>query len=122
MPRTPLEHVGIAGMTGAFLFGPTDRRGVDDARLAAHEVDGLQIRNGWGEAIWRPVQNPETLQISAFLDQDPKGFGLIQRARAYGDYQDDVQRWEKRPSLWIEPLGSWARGCRSTAGAPARSS
>ncbi|AWB25601.1 glucan biosynthesis protein D [Methylobacterium currus] len=109
-PRTNLEHVGIAGMTGAYLFGPTDHRSVDDARPAAHEIDGLQIRNGWGEAIWRPVQNPETLQISAFLDQDPKGFGLIQRARAYADYQDDVQRWEKRPSLWVEPLGSWGPG------------
>ncbi|GJD49985.1 Glucans biosynthesis protein G [Methylobacterium crusticola] len=107
-PRTPLEHVGIAGMTGAYLFGPTDHRNVDDARPAAHEIDGLQIRNGWGEALWRPVQNPETLQISAFLDQDPKGFGLVQRARAYGDYQDDVQRWERRPSLWVEPLGTWA--------------
>ncbi|WP_407521192.1 glucan biosynthesis protein [Methylobacterium oryzisoli] len=109
-PRTPLEHVGIAGMTGAYLFGSTDRRTIDDARAAAHEIDGLQIRNGWGEAIWRPVQNPETLQISAFLDQDPKGFGLVQRERDYAGFEDDVQRWERRPSLWIEPFSTWGPG------------
>ena len=26
-----------------------------------------------GEWLWRPLQNPETLQISAFVDQDPEG-------------------------------------------------
>jgi periplasmic glucans biosynthesis protein len=109
-PRTPLDHVGIGGMTGAYLFGATDHRNADDARPAAHEVGGLQIRNGWGEAIWRPVQNPETLQISAFLDQDPKGFGLVQRDRDYAAFQDDVQHWERRPSLWIEPYSTWSPG------------
>ncbi|MGY2049838.1 glucan biosynthesis protein [Methylobacterium sp. JK268] len=109
-PRTPLDHVGIGGMTGAFLFGPADRRNVDDPRPAAHEVGGLQMSNGGGEALWRPVQNPETLQISSFLDQDPKGFGLVQRHRAYADYQDDVQHWERRPSLWIEPFSTWQPG------------
>ncbi|MFE1598013.1 glucan biosynthesis protein [Methylobacterium sp. ID0610] len=109
-PRTTLEHVGIGGMTGAYLFGAADHRAVDDARPAAHEICGLQIRNGWGEAIWRPVQNPETLQISSFLDQDPKGFGLVQRDRDYAAYQDDVQRWERRPSLWVEPYNTWGPG------------
>ncbi|ACA19819.1 periplasmic glucan biosynthesis protein MdoG [Methylobacterium sp. 4-46] len=109
-PRTSLDHVGLGGMTGAYLFGPADHRNTDDARPAAHEIGGLQIRNGGGEALWRPVQNPETLQISSFLDQDPKGFGLVQRHRDYADYQDDVQHWERRPSLWIEPFGTWQPG------------
>ncbi|WP_163571168.1 glucan biosynthesis protein, partial [Klebsiella pneumoniae] len=66
--------------------------------------------NGGGEAIWRPVHNPESLQISSFLDRGPKGFGLMQRERAYADFEDDVQRWEERPSLWLEPRGDWGEG------------
>jgi glucan biosynthesis protein len=38
---------------------------------------------------------------------DPKGFGLVQRDRDYAAFEDDVQRWERRPSLWIEPLSTW---------------
>jgi glucans biosynthesis protein len=83
---------------------------VDDARPAVYESKGLQILNGQGEWLWRPLQNPETLQISAFVDTAPKGFGLLQRDRAYEVFQDDDQRFERRPSLWIEPLGDWGQG------------
>ena len=43
--------------------------------------NGLQMLTGKGEWIWRPVANRETLQISAFVDQNPRGFGLLQRNR-----------------------------------------
>ena len=66
--------------------------------------------NGQGEWLWRPLHNPETLQISAFVDTSPKGFGLVQRERSYEAFQDDDQRFERRPSLWIEPLGDWGAG------------
>jgi periplasmic glucans biosynthesis protein len=109
-PRVNLDHVGIAGMAASYLFGPNDRRNVDDARPAVYEVSGLNIVNGQGEWIWRPLQNPETLQISAFIDKNPRGFGLMQRERDYLTFQDDDQRFEKRPSLWVEPLGDWGEG------------
>ena len=66
--------------------------------------------NGQGEWLWRPLHNPETLQISAFVDSSPRGFGLLQRDRSYEAFQDDEQRFERRPSLWIEPLGDWGQG------------
>ena len=66
--------------------------------------------NGQGEWLWRPLSNPETLQISAFVDKAPRGFGLLQRDRAFEAFQDDEQRFERRPSLWIEPLGDWGQG------------
>jgi glucans biosynthesis protein len=109
-PRVNLEHVGLGGMGGTYFFGPNDRRNVDDARPAVHEVSGLQVLNGQGEWLWRPVHNPETLQISAFLDNNPRGFGLLQRERDYNAFQDDDQRFERRPSLWIEPIGEWGPG------------
>lgn len=108
--RAAIDHLGLGGMQASALFGPLDRRGVDDARAAAFSADGLQIRNGAGEAIWRPVRNPDTLQVSSFMDENPKGFGLTQRARAYDAFADDVQHWERRPSLWLEPGDAWAAG------------
>lgn len=109
-PRVALEHVGLGGMGATFLFGPNVRRGSDDIRPAVYEASGLQILNGQGEWIWRPLNNPDTLQISAFLDQNPRGFGLVQRERDFAAFQDDAQHLERRPSLWIEPIGEWAQG------------
>ena len=109
-PRVNLEHVGVGGMGSTFLFGPNDRRNIDDVRPGVYESTGLQMLNGRGEWLWRPLQNPETLQISAFVDATPRGFGLLQRERSYEAFQDDEQRYERRPSLWIEPLGDWGPG------------
>lgn len=109
-PRVNLEHVGLGGIASTYFYGPNDRRNADDIRPAVHESSGLQMLNGQGEWLWRPLHNPENLQISAFVDQSPKGFGLLQRERSYEAFQDDEQRFERRPSLWIEPLGDWGQG------------
>jgi glucans biosynthesis protein len=109
-PRANLEHVGLGGMGSSYFFGPNERRSVDDVRPAVHKSKGLQMLNGSGEWLWRPLRNPQTLQISAFLDRNPRGFGLLQRDRDYAAFQDDAQRWERQPSLWIEPIGEWSEG------------
>jgi len=109
-PRVNLDHVGIAGMTSTFLFGPNSRAAADDVRMGVYESKGLQILNGQGEWIWRPLTNPTALQISAFLDADPRGFGLLQRDRDFAAFEDNDQRYERRPSLWVEALGDWSEG------------
>jgi periplasmic glucans biosynthesis protein len=108
--RAAIDHIGIAPMQASFLFGPNKRRNVDDLRPAVHEVNGLQMLNGKGEWIWRPLSNPEQLQISSFIDENPRGFGLLQRDRDFGSFQDDDNRFDLRPSLWIEPIGDWGPG------------
>ncbi|MCX7324920.1 MAG: glucan biosynthesis protein [Hyphomicrobiales bacterium] len=108
--RVQLDNVGFGGMMGNFLFAPQRRRVFDDVRPAVHEVSGLQMRTGAEEWVYRPLNNPEQLQVSAFIDQNPRGFGLVQRERDYGAFQDDDQRFELRPSVWIEPLGDWGAG------------
>jgi glucans biosynthesis protein len=114
-PRVNLEHVGLGGMGSTFLFGPNVRRTTDDLRPAVYDAAGLQMFNGRGEWLWRPLNNPDTLQISAFVDENPRGFGLIQRERDAGHFQDDAQQPERRPSVWIEPIGEWAQGaCNSS--------
>jgi periplasmic glucans biosynthesis protein len=109
-PRSDIAQAGLSPITSMFLFGPNDRRGFDDWRSAVHDSTGLELRTGHDERIWRPLTNPRDLQISAFSDVSLRGFGLMQRARAFADYQDLESRYEKRPSLWIEPIGDWGEG------------
>ncbi|MGO4570859.1 glucan biosynthesis protein [Microvirga sp. 2TAF3] len=109
-PRVNLDHVGLAGMGSTYFYGPNNRRNTDDIRPGVYKSSGLQMLNGKGEWLWRPLQNPETLQISAFVDENPRGFGLLQRDRSFDAFQDDEARFERRPSLWIEPLSDWKQG------------
>jgi periplasmic glucans biosynthesis protein len=109
-PRVDLTHVGLAPLTSMFFFGANDRVGIDDFRPAVHDSNGLAIWNGRGEWLWRPLINPETLQISAFVDDNPRGFGLLQRHRDFANFQDLEARYELRPSLWVEAIGGWGSG------------
>ena len=103
-PRVDLPSAGIAPLTSMFLFdGGMRRRHFDDVRAAVHDADGLAVITGDGERLWRPLANPGTLQVASFLDDSPQGFGLIQRARSFDDYGDTEARYERRPSVWIEP-------------------
>jgi periplasmic glucans biosynthesis protein len=109
-PRQAIELLGIAPLTSMFLFGPNDRQGVDDFRPQVHDSEGLQIWSGSGEWFWRPLVNPEQLRLSLFSDKDPKGFGLMQRTRAFEEYEDLEARYGLRPSLWVEPVEGWGQG------------
>ncbi|MEP1943943.1 MAG: glucan biosynthesis protein G [Sulfitobacter sp.] len=108
--RNDLPHVGIAPLTSMFLFDAKDRARFSDFRPNVHDSDGLLIHNGGGEVIWRPLANPTTLQISAFGDHNPKGFGLMQRKREFGDFNDLEALYHNRPSVWITPRGDWGAG------------
>ncbi len=109
-PRQDIKEAGIAPLTSMFFFDANDRVGVDDYRPAVHDSGGLAMRNGHGEELWRPLTNPADLQISLFSDVNPRGFGLMQRERHFQDFEDLEARFEKRPSLWIEPIGDWNAG------------
>jgi glucans biosynthesis protein len=109
-PRVDLTAFGIAPLTSMFLFDASNRVRFDDYRNAVHDSDGLQILNGAGERLWRPLANPRALQVSAFVDDSPKGFGLVQRKRQFGDYEDADGLFNLRPSLWIEPGTPWGPG------------
>ncbi|WP_424810512.1 glucan biosynthesis protein [Roseococcus sp. YIM B11640] len=109
-PRQEVAGVGIAPATSMFFFGPQDRAEVADFRPAVHDSDGLLMRTGQGEQIWRPLANPRDLQVSGFQDRGPRGFGLLQRARQFASYQDLGAEYHRRPSLWTEPLGDWGAG------------
>lgn len=109
-PRRSLPHVGIAPLTSMYFYGPAQKRIDRDYRPAVHNSEGLAVINGRGERLWRPLANPKMLQTSAFVDKDLKGFGLTQRTRAFSGYEDLENRYDKRPTAWIEPLDGWGDG------------
>lgn len=109
-PRKEIANVGIAPLTSMFLFDSINRTRVSDFRSAVHDSNGLSIHNGLGEQIWRPLNNPKRLQTSHFLDQNPRGYGLIQRARTLSHFQDLEAAYERRPSAWVEPRTGWGSG------------
>ena len=45
-----------------------------------------------------------------FLDKNPRGFGLMQRDRAFEHYEDLEARYDLRPSYFVEPVGDWGEG------------
>ena len=109
-PRTELDGIGLAPITSMYLHGENDYSRRDDFRPEVHDSDGLVMRTGGGEWIWRPLRNPAEPRISTFTDTTPRGFGLQQRDRSFAHYLDDGVYYDRRPNLWIEPSGDWGRG------------
>ena len=109
-PRADIDRAGLAPMSSMFYFGPNDHARVDDYRPAVHDSDGLMMLTGWGEQLWRPLANPVDLQISSFSDVNPRGFGLMQRRHDFAAYRDLESHYERRPSLWVEPIGDAGSG------------
>jgi glucans biosynthesis protein len=111
-PRKPIERLGIAPLTSMFFYAKNDRRGANDWRPEIHDSDGLSMLTGGGEWIWRPLTNPAQNHLNSFFDENPRGFGLLQRDRNWDHYQDDGVYYDRRPSLWVEPKSghSWGKG------------
>ena len=86
--RGSFTRFGIAPLTSMYWFSETRKPTAVD---------------------WRPLNNPGRVMASAFGDTNPKGFGLMQRDRAYDHYLDNVF-YDRRPSVWVEPKGDWGKG------------
>lgn len=109
-PRKTIERIGIAPLTSMFQYGENDRRVSDDFRPEIHDTDGLAMRTGAEEWIWRPLVNSPVVRVNSFMDTNPKGFGLLQRDRNFDHYLDDGAIYHDRPSVWVQPLGEWGKG------------
>lgn len=107
--RRDVKRLGLAPLTSMYWYSETVKPTAIDWRPEIHDSDGLALLTGAGERIWRPLNNPPRTVASAFADRGPRGFGLAQRDRAFDHYQDGVA-YERRPTLWVEPLGDWGEG------------
>jgi glucans biosynthesis protein len=108
-PRRKVERLGLAPLTSMFLHGNTTPAR-EDFRPSVHDSDGLAVWGSSGEWLWRPLANPKRLQLSLFTEQNLRGFGLLQRSRDFRDYQDLEAHYERRPSVWVEPVGGFGAG------------
>lgn len=107
--RDAVELLGMAPLTSMFLYDSKNRAAFDDFRPRVHDSEGLMIRRSDGVPLWRPLNNPPRLAESWFAE--PLGrFGLHQRARDFAAYQDAEARYDRRPSVTVEPVGDWAGG------------
>jgi len=109
-PRKPIERLGIAPLTSMYQYGENDRRMAWDWRPEIHDTDGLALWTGSGEWLWRPLVNPTGVRVNSYFDNNPRGFGLLQRDRNFDHYQDDGVFYDRRPSLWVEPRSQWGKG------------
>ncbi len=82
------------------------------ARL--RRADGQHRRGRVDLAARSPT--PTATRVAAFSDENPRGFGLIQRERKFENYQDLEAYYHLRPSAWVEPVGPVGQG----RGAPGR--
>jgi len=108
--RDHVSRLGIAPLTSMYLFGSNQPSKVLNYRHELHDSTGLSIHAGNDEWIWRPLNNPKHLAVSSFTVENPKGFGLLQRGREFDRYEDLDDRYDKRPSAWVEPRGDWGKG------------
>jgi glucans biosynthesis protein len=93
-----------------YYYGENSPRQSDDFRPEVHDSDGLEEQVGDGEWLWRPLVNPKALRVTSFADDNPRGFGLVQRDRDFDHYQDEEAHYQQRPSYWVAPLGNWGKG------------
>lgn len=108
--RNSVKKLGIAPLTSMYWFGENTREKRDDFRPEVHDSDGLLMRSGKGEWIWRPLDNLKFIQENSFVDEKPMGFGLLQRDRDFDHYKDLEAKYHLRPSTWIEPIRGFDRG------------
>lgn len=107
-PRKKIDRLGLAPLTSMFIRD-RDSKGYED-KGAIHDSDGLAMLTGTGEWIWRPLVKRRKPAISGMKDDNPRGFGLFQRNQNADDYDTPDFNYHRRPSYWVEPVGSWGPG------------
>ena len=108
--QAAIKTIGMAPLTSMFWFGKNSERKFDDYRTEVHDSDGLLVHMNNGEMFWRPLDNPPVMRHQIFHAPDIRGFGLFQRERAFGAYQDSFNLYHLEPSVWVEPHGDWHDG------------
>jgi glucans biosynthesis protein len=108
--RDEAAVIGLAPLTSMFWHGEDSRTTHGDFRPEVHDSDGLLLQRGSGEWLWRPLVNPDRMRMVEFADENPRGFGLLQRDRDFDHYQDLEAHYDARPNAWVEPMGNWGGG------------
>ena len=119
-PRNEIEKLGVAPLTSMIYHGENTLQCFTDFRPEVHDSDGMLVAFMTGEWLWRPIDNPERLQLSSIRLPNPRGFGLLQRDRDFDHYQDLETHMEIRPNGWVVPRDEWGGGHMELVEIPAK--
>jgi glucans biosynthesis protein len=95
-----------------FWYGENTGRPAGQARPEVHDSDGLAIEMADGSVMWRPLDAVDRLRTTSYpvVAGAMKRFGLFQRDRDFGSYEDTEARYDIRPSAWVEPVSGFEAG------------
>jgi glucans biosynthesis protein len=108
--RKKVDWLGVAPFSSMYLYGENAANHFGNFHPEIHDSDGLLVHTGKGDWLWRPLGQATLFQIYNINDENPKGFGLLQRDRDFQHYQDLNLKYNVRPSAWITPHANWGRG------------
>ncbi|MFG0266238.1 MAG: glucan biosynthesis protein, partial [Rhodopirellula sp. JB055] len=108
--RDQPEKIALAPLTSMWMWGDGLNGPPKDSRPSVHDSDGLLIQTGPEEWSWRAFARQSYPSVTSKDVQSLHGFGLIQRNRAFYHYDDHNARYDKRPSVWIQPDSPWPDG------------
>ncbi|MGE9290512.1 MAG: glucan biosynthesis protein [Puniceicoccales bacterium] len=107
--QTP-ARVGLAPFSSMFWYGEVSLNRPSDYRPEVHDSDNLVIQSSSGEFLSRPLLNPKALSESFFEFDGVQGWGLLQRDRVYGNYEDIEAAYHRRPGSWVVPKSGFGSG------------
>jgi periplasmic glucans biosynthesis protein len=109
--RKDVPQLGLAPFSSMYFYGENAKNHFGNgSHPEIHDSDGVLTHTGHDEWVWRPLEQTTFRQIYNFSDENPRGFGLIQRDRDFQHYQDLAMNYNLRPSAWVTPRGGWGKG------------
>jgi periplasmic glucans biosynthesis protein len=108
--RKDVPQLGLAPFSSMYFYGENAKNHFGNYHPEIHDSDGVLTNTGKGEWAWRPLEQETFRQVYNFIDENPRGFGLIQRDRNFQHYQDLGMNYNLRPSAWVTPHGQWGKG------------
>ena len=109
--RRAVKQLGLAPFSSMFWFGKSTYPKPLDFRPEVHDSDGVQMELKDGTIEYRPLeQTAKQIRHCVFTLDHPRSWALVQRERAFAEYQDPEARYNERPSVRVEPLEGFDSG------------
>lgn len=103
-------RIGLAPFSSMFWYGEVSMDRPADYRPEVHDSDNLVVESSSGEFLSRPLINPKEITESFFQFDGVKGWGLLQRDRIFGNYEDIEAAYHLRPGGWVVPKDGFGAG------------
>jgi glucans biosynthesis protein len=104
------EKIGLAPLSGMYLFSEKENGSPYDWRPELHTTDGLIYSDGSPNWSLRALNNPGRLMINSFPLESGGSYGLIQRDNNFDHYQDIGRRYDRKTWIFMEPLENFPPG------------